>query len=55
MLDIALWVHDGCRAGRFVPNDVGGVSQTGQIKLLKEHGTKYISTILRVNFRGSSQ
>jgi hypothetical protein len=34
---IALWVNDGCRARRFVSNDVRRVRQTRQIELFQDH------------------
>jgi hypothetical protein len=37
LIDVPLRVHNGCRARRFVSNQVGGMRQARQIELLEDH------------------
>src|ERR1700722_13420663 len=44
LVGIPLRVNYGCRACAFVPNQVGSVRQTGQIKLLQDHHASFSLT-----------
>jgi hypothetical protein len=51
LVGVALRIDHGCRAGRLVPNEIGGVRQARQIELLEDHlaptGSGFFSRLTR--------